>query len=335
MNAWVLHAPNDLRMEEREIPKPKQGEALLEVKAAGVCGSDIPRIYQTGAHVHPIVPGHEFSGVVTQSADPDLIGKRVGVFPLIPCFQCDMCRQKRHEMCRSYNYLGSRCDGGFAEYVSVPEWNLIELPDGVSFEQAACLEPLSVAVHAIQRANVAETDTVAVIGLGTIGLFVTALLAAKGVKKLCAIGNKPFQEKKALELGATDYMDCLDVRETKVSADVVFECVGKSEAAALTLDCAAPGGRVVMVGNPAEDMSFPRDTYWKILRNQLSVFGTWNSSFTHEETDDWHEALRFLAEHGSAVSRIITHRFFLDELEKGLRIMRDKTEPYAKVMIKR
>lgn len=329
MKAWVLHAPNDLRMEERMRPEPKKGEVLLEVKAAGICGSDIPRIYKTGAHVHPLVPGHEFSGVVVQSENPKLLGKRMGVFPLLPCFQCDMCRQKRYEMCRNYNYLGSRCDGGFAEYVAVPEWNLIELPAGVSFEQAACLEPLSVAVHAVRRANVTGDDIVAVIGLGTIGLFITAILAARGAKTLYALGNKPFQKKKAMELGATDY---LDTREAKASADVVFECVGRPETAMLALNCAVPGGRVVMVGNPAGDMTFPRDDYWQILRKQLTVLGTWNSSYTREENDDWHEALRFLAEHGEKVTGVITHQLPLEKLETGLHIMRDKTEPYAKIV---
>ena len=144
MKAWVLHGVNDIKYEEREKPEIREGEVLLKVEAAGICGSDIPRIYDTGAHVHPISPGHEFAGTVVKSVDTTLVGKRMGVFPLMPCRSCDMCQLEKYEMCRKYNYLGSRCDGGFAEYVRVPVWNLIELPDEVTFEQAACLEPLAV-----------------------------------------------------------------------------------------------------------------------------------------------------------------------------------------------
>ena len=332
MKAWVLYGPGDLRAEERPVPKPKEGEALLKVAAAGVCGSDIPRIYETGAHVHPIIPGHEFAGTVTDCADASLAGARVGVFPLIPCLACAPCLRKEYELCRNYSYLGSRRDGGFAEYVTVPVRNLLKLPDDVPFERAACLEPLSVAVHAARRAAVTPEDSAVVIGLGTIGLFVTAYLLSLGVGDVTVVGNKEFQREKALELGASRY---LDTRMASAAGDVVFECVGRSETAALAIECAAPGGRVVMAGNPAADMRFPRDAYWKLLRNQLTVRGTWNSSFTGEEADDWHEALRFLQSRGEAASRVITHRFPPEELERGLRIMRDKTEPYGKIMILR
>ena len=123
MKAYVLHGINDLRFEEVARPESKADEALVRVMAAGICGSDIPRIYTTGAHRHPLIPGHEFSGVVEQVGSEEnrkWMGKRVGVFPLIPCHQCEPCRRKAYEMCRSYGYLGSRQDGGFAEYVAVP-----------------------------------------------------------------------------------------------------------------------------------------------------------------------------------------------------------------------
>ena len=119
MKAWVLHGVDDFRFENQEIPCTQKGDALVRVRAAGICGSDIPRIFETGAHVHPIVPGHEFSGEVVECDDRSLIGKRVGVFPLIPCEECPQCKQKQYQLCRNYNYLGSRCDGGFAEYVKV------------------------------------------------------------------------------------------------------------------------------------------------------------------------------------------------------------------------
>ena len=124
MKAYVLRGVNKFQMEEQERPSLKSGEVLVKVMAAGICGSDIPRAYQTGAHVHPIIIGHEFSGQVVDVA-PDVDGrwlnKRVGVFPLIPCRECIPCQKKQYEMCRNYSYLGSRRDGGFAEYAAVPK----------------------------------------------------------------------------------------------------------------------------------------------------------------------------------------------------------------------
>ena len=154
MKAWVLHDIAQIRCEEIEKPKITENEVLVAVRAVGICGSDIPRIYKTGAYSFPLIPGHEFSGIVVESSSEKnkaWIGKRVGVFPLIPCKSCMPCRKKQYEMCRSYSYLGSRRDGGFAQYVAVPVDNLVELPETVSFEAAAMLEPMSVAVHAMKR----------------------------------------------------------------------------------------------------------------------------------------------------------------------------------------
>ncbi len=128
MNAWVLHDINDFRLEAVEEPIPGKDEVLVEVKAAGICGSDIPRVYQNGTYSFPLIPGHEFSGVVAKTGrnvDDGWIGRRVGIFPLIPCMDCIPCRKKQYEMCRHYSYLGSRTNGGFAEYAAVPAANLI------------------------------------------------------------------------------------------------------------------------------------------------------------------------------------------------------------------
>ena len=154
MKAYVLEGINQLKYKEIKMPELHEGEVLVEVKAAGICGSDIPRIFETGTYHFPTIPGHEFSGQVVSAYDGEQnpwIGKRVGIFPLIPCMECFTCKKVEYEMCRNYNYLGSRCDGGFAEYVAVPEWNLIELPDKVSYEEAAMLEPAAVALHAVRR----------------------------------------------------------------------------------------------------------------------------------------------------------------------------------------
>jgi L-iditol 2-dehydrogenase len=116
-------------------------------------------------------------------------------------------------------------------------------------------------------------------------------------------------------------------------ADVFFECVGRNETVAEAIDLAAPSGRVCLVGNPYSDMALDRAVYWKILRNQLVVTGTWNSSFTHDKGDDWHYVLDRLAAKKISPSALITHRYPLDEADKGFELMRDKREDYIKVII--
>lgn len=351
MKAWVLHKIDGLSLEEVPEPEVSAGEVLVEVKAAGICGSDIPRIYRTGTYSYPLIPGHEFSGIVVKTgADTDekWLGSRVGVFPLIPCRKCGPCRKGQHEMCRSYSYLGSRRDGGFAGYVAVPQENLIALPDQVSFEEAAMLEPMAVAVHGMRRLNPAHSDTVVICGLGTIGLLLMLFLLDARTKAgadpgtVLAIGNKRFQREMACKIGLSEDSYC-DSKKVEVGkwimertggrgTDVFFECVGKNETLTWAVDSTSPGGKLLLLGNPCSDMTLEKAVYWKILRNQLTVTGTWNSSFAREAGDDWHYVLECLVEGRIAPAQLITHRFPMEELDQGLRIMRDKTEDYVKIM---
>ncbi len=351
MKAWVLHGINDLRMETVEKPKPASGEVLVSVKAAGICGSDIPRIFRTGTYSYPLIPGHEFSGVVAKTGDNVDIewqGQRVGIFPLIPCHLCLPCQRGQYEMCRNYGYLGSRQNGGFAEYAAVPVQNLIKLPDGVSFEEAAMLEPMAVAVHAIRRARPMADDTIAICGLGTIGLLILMFLLEKKKEKsqntgrILVIGNKEFQKQTVLRMGISEDCYCDSKKEDVgkwlldktdgTGVNLFFECVGKNETLVQAVCGASPGGKVVLVGNPCSDMELEKQVYWKILRNQLEIIGTWNSSFTKEAEDDWRYALERAERKRIAPGALITHKFALDELKKGLHIMRDRTEDYIKIM---
>lgn len=345
MRAFVLHEVNDFTIEEVKNPVPKDNEVLVKVKTAGICGSDIPRIYRTGTYSYPLIPGHEFSGIVVElgkNVDKYWLKKRVGIFPLIPCRHCLPCQQKQFELCRNYSYLGSRQNGGFAEYVCVPEENLIALPETVSFEQAAMLEPMAVAVHAIRRAAVKVDDTVAVCGLGTIGIMLFMFLMEAGVKEIYTIGNKDFQKQTVLKMGLSENQFC-DIRERNVDSwlmektrqrgvDIFFDCVGKNSTLMQAISNTKPGGKILLVGNPVSDTQIERSIFWKILRNQLTLTGTWNSSFTREETDDWHYVLKKLEDGRIHPERIISHRMDFWELQKGFEIMRDKSEDYLKIM---
>ncbi len=347
MKAWVLHDINDIRFEECAVPIPADNEVLVRVKAAGICGSDIPRIYKTGAHKMPLIPGHEFSGIVESAGagvDSRWLNKRVGVFPLIPCRRCEPCAKGRFEMCRNYDFIGSRRNGAFAEYVAVPETSLIEVPAAVSYEEAAMLEPMAVAVHAMRigtgELSLHKESVVAVCGLGTIGMLLIMFLLDAGYRNILAIGNKDFQLRQIKALGIGEEKYCDSKAEDTVKwlkkqggSDLYFDCVGKNETASLGIEASKPAGRVVFVGNPASDMVFMRDTYWKILRNQLTVCGSWNSSFDGSMKDDWHYALDRIREGALFPKKLITHETALEGLGTGLSVMRDKTEDYCKIMM--
>ena len=232
------------------------------------------------------------------------------------------------------------------------------------------LEPMAVAVHAIRRGigtvlnghgqrnrtgngecALRKDAPVAVCGLGTIGLLLVSFLLDAGYQDLYLIGNKPFQKETVLRMGIAEERFCdsrtedaaLWLQKKCGGAALFFECVGRNDCICYAIDGTAPAGRVVTVGNPAGDMTFSRDTYWKILRNQLTVYGTWNSSFfsgdktmlpdEDRQQDEWRYVLDRL-EHGNIrPASLITHRFPLDRLEEGLRIMKEKREDYCKVMM--
>ena len=246
-------------------------------------------------------------------------------------------------MCKSYSYLGSREDGGYAEYVTVPAENLVELPETVSYEAAAMMEPMAVAVHAMRRMDIQQDESVVICGLGTIGLLLLMFLKEAGISNILVVGNKEFQKKTILELGISE--DCYCDSRTQdaeewimhktggAGIDVFFECVGKNETIIQAINSTIPGGKVMLLGNPHSDMDFEQKVYWKILRNQLTLKGTWNSSFIGETDDDWHYVLDKVAEGKVKPEKLITHKLKFEELEKGLMIMRDKTEDYVKVMI--
>ncbi len=345
MKAYVVTENQKLEYIDVKDPSIKDDEVLIGVMSTGICGSDIPRIYNGGAYFYPLICGHEFSGVVREcgkDVDPALKGKRVGVFPLLPCHRCDQCLKGKFELCRKYGYLGSRQDGGFAQFVAVPAWNVLELPDDADCDASAMMEPMCVAVHAMRRVDPAKDDKIVVFGAGTIGLFLTMFLLEAGYENVFVVGNKELQRQKAIELGlgADDFCDSrsVDVSEwisgktDSAGANVLFECVGRNDTVNQCLQNAAYEAKVMFVGNPASDMNISKADHWLILRRQLTVTGTWNSSFTHSDDDDWHYVLKRLNAGRIDPGVLITHRLPFEELGSGFEMMRDKSEEFVKVM---
>ena len=333
MKAYNLHAVNDLRYEEVPMPECDGCWAIVEVKAAGICSSDVPRVFSKGTYHFPTIPGHEFAGVVhsvTDSKNANLVGRHVGVFPLIPCRQCSSCQHKQYEMCEHYDYIGSRRNGAFAEYVAVPIWNLIGIPSEMPFEIAAMLEPFSVALHAVKLGDVKKEDRVAIIGTGMIGVAAGQWAKKMGAKEVVVIGRNE-NKRQIIENCHLAYSVGLPL-DAADSYDFVLEAVGSSESVDIAITATRRGGRLVLMGNPVSNILLSQATYWKILRKQLRVLGTWNSSYDGINTSDWTDSVNVLANHEIEAKSLITHRFMQDELMKGLLLMQQHKEPYCKVM---
>lgn len=332
MKAYVLHHVNQLRYEEVPDPECPPGWALVRVKAAGICSSDIPRIFTKGTYHFPTIPGHEFSGIVEQVGSPEdqcWVGKPVGIFPLIPCRTCGQCLEKRYELCEHYDYIGSRRDGGFAELVAVPIWNLIALQGNVSYAEAAMLEPLAVALHAVKRGNIREGDTVAVIGTGMIGFAAAQWAVLLGAGRVCVIGRSEKKRALAQSLKNVEYFTpSMDLP----LFDVTIEAVGTPSAINMAIQQTRPEGQVVLMGNPSGQIPLEQDVYWRILRKQIHLTGTWNSSYKSADKSDWQEVCEAMESGKICVKPLISHCLCQEQLQTGLEIMRQHKEPYCKIM---
>lgn len=333
MKAYVLHAVNDLRYDEINIPKCPKDWAIVQVKAAGICSSDIARIFTNGTYHFPTIPGHEFSGIVYSvgdEKDSNLVGVKVGVFPLIPCRECPQCADKHYEMCANYDYVGSRRDGGFAEYVAVPIWNLIPLPNNISYTSAAMLEPLAVALHAVKIGCIKKGDNVAIIGTGMIGISAGQWALKYGARKVTIIGRNE-SKREIVEKCGLDYIICTNINDIG-QYDFVLEAVGTPSAVEMAVSAALPGGTILLMGNPSANITFSQNLYWRILRKQLVLKGTWNSSYDGKNQSDWTDAVNAIARKEINVEPLISHIFKQESLIDGLKLMYEHNTPYCKVM---
>ncbi len=340
MKALVLHGVSNLTLDEVEVPALKPGTVLVKIKACGICSSDIPRIFETGTYHFPTIPGHEFSGqivAVGDEVDESLLGRKTCVFPLLPCKECKACQLEQYAQCSNYNYFGSRCDGGFAEYLVVPVWNLVPFDDSVSYEAAALCEPAAVSLHSVNLADVKEGQNVAVVGTGTIGFLMAAFARNKGANVVvCGRSENKIAYAKGLGFRTLNiHSGSLkeDVKELigQDGFDVVIEGVGSNSSIESSITLAGALGTVVLVGNPSDDLFLPKNVYWSVLRKQITIKGSWNSSY-NSKVNDWAEALDILKNSDFDFTRFVTHKFRMEEYEKAFAVFKDKNEFILKVM---
>lgn len=312
--------------ETRTLPPPETDEVTLRIRACGVCGSDVAR-WRGEAYQYPLVIGHEFSGEVVYDPQGLLTGKRVVAFPLIPCGSCTQCAQERYAMCEAYDYYGSRRDGAFAAYLNIKRKNLLEIPQNVSFAAAAMCEPTAVALNAIQKSPDLFGKTVAIYGAGTIGLLLIKLAKIFGAKRIFVSEPEAGKRAFAESCGA-------EILPEQDLADVYFDACGRSEVLLDMLKRAKSLSYLILLGNPSGNLAVPKDLYWRILRGELTLKGTWNSRFSYKGSrNDWECVLGLMRDGTLTVEELITHRFPITQAEEALRTMTDQKCFSIKVML--
>jgi L-iditol 2-dehydrogenase len=263
-----FHAAHDLRLAEDVMPVLADGESLVRMSAVGLCGSDLHWYEEGGIGdariTHPIVGGHEMAGMVVGGP---LGGVRVAVDPAIPCHRCDLCLRGHPNLCRALDFAGHATrDGGLQSYLAWPTARLHRLPEALSDADGAMLEPLGVAVHAVDLGHIPLGGSVAVIGCGPIGLLLIQVVRVAGAARVLAADPLPHRRLAAAARGADEVLDPDEDRYPSSLADftagqgvdVAFEVAGTDPAIAAAMEAVRPGGRVVLAGIPStETSSFP------------------------------------------------------------------------------
>ncbi len=348
MKAAVWYGKEDVRIENYPEPSVEKGQVKLKIKACGICGSDLHEYKDgpfviparphplTGRSLGPVVVGHEFAGEVVEIGEGVTkckVGDRVTVNPLIYCGECHYCKKGEYIMCTKLGTAGFAWDGGFAEYGVFPEYGIHQLPDSVSDEVGCFVEPVAVALHAVNRSRMKVGASVAVIGAGPIGLLVLQCCLAAGAKEVFV--SEPMQARRELaaKLGATAVFDPTQCDVGKeigkytdgLKADWVFECVGNQ----ITFDTAVKvGGRraiICIVGLALKPIEVPFLRLWGQEKEIV---------FSSGYNDEFPTCISYLADGRVKVEEMITARIGLDDyVEKGVKELINNGDKQIKILV--
>jgi L-iditol 2-dehydrogenase len=340
MLAAVLDGRRELRFERRPVPSPAPDQVLVAMRSVGVCGSDV-HYWDTGRIgaiqiARPLVLGHECAGIVVAvgSAVTRLaVGDRVALEPGVPCRRCRTCLSGRYNLCPNVFFMATPPDdGAFAEYVAHPADFTFGLPEHVSLDEGALLEPLSVGMHAARRGGIGPGSRVLVTGAGTIGL--TALLAARaaGAAQVIVSDVIPSRLSHATELGATSVVNSRNASVPDVvrsltdgeGADVVIECSGAGPAESDAVMSAHRGAVVVIVGLGRDTLEIPLS---RLIGHELDIRGV------HRYTNTYAAAVRLVASGQINVKQLVTHHFSLPDVKEAMETAHSDLENAIKVMV--
>lgn len=337
MRAAVLNRPGEVEVVERPTPAPGPHEVLVRVRAVGVCGSDT-HYYDHGrigrfVVEQPMVLGHESAGVIEvvgSEVDPARVGQRVSIEPGVPCFTCHECLAGRYNLCPDMVFYATPpVDGSLAELAVIHEAFAHPVPDSVSDEAAALLEPLSVGVWSCRKGGVGLGTSVLVTGAGPIGLVAVQVARAAGAAQVVVADVNPHRLAVAARLGATR---TLDVRETSLvesyaggpGPDVLLECSGHAGVTGDGIKALAPNGTAVLVGMGGDEFPLPLSV---VQERELTVTGTFRYANT------WPTAISLVASGQVDLDALVTRRFTLAETAQALTAARDDPEAIKAVIL--
>ncbi|MDE1762670.1 MAG: zinc-dependent dehydrogenase [Thaumarchaeota archaeon] len=326
MKAAYVKGPSTVEIKSVERPKVGNGDLMITMKACGVCGSDLEKIY--GQYSQPSMRlGHEPSGIVSEAGSgvkEFKKGDRVFVHHHVPCYSCHYCLHGNETMCKKYSETNlSPC--GLAEEFLVPEWNVshggvIKLPDSIGFDEASMIEPLACCVRAWNKAKFKQGDSVAVLGAGPTGMMHVMLAKTLGMKDIFCFDINDFRLGFAKKLGVTSVIHSTDPQaQQKIlsstqnrGVDVAIVATGSTSAIAQSLEIVRKGGTVILFGVPSKDAKMSIDIS-KVYSKEITI----TPSYAASESDT-NAAFNLIAEKKINVNKLITHRFNLSESAKAL-----------------
>jgi L-iditol 2-dehydrogenase len=341
MDAAVLYGVNDLRVERVPAPdRPGPDDVLIAIRAVGLCGSDVHYWHEgrIGPYVvtEPIILGHECSGEVVEVGERVRHvrrGDRVAIEPGVPCRHCTYCVTGRYNLCDQMRFFATPpIDGALAQIVEHPADLTFKMPDSMTYDEGALLEPLSVGLYACRRGGVGPGTSVLIIGAGPVGLLCLLAAQAAGATRICVIDLKEDRLARATALGAADafYADDRDAQDRLRAAtngqgiDIVLECSGAPPAVRQSVDLVRRGGTVVWVGMGPASFEFPTLT---VGMKELDVKGLFRYAHT------WPTAIDLVSSGRIDVKPLVTHRFPLTEVVRAFELTRTGAEGAIKAVV--
>jgi len=338
--AAVLYGPRDLRFEERPTPEPGSGEVLVRVKVCGICRSDYHywRHGRIGEFVvrEPLILGHELSGVVEEvGGDVEGIrrGDRVVVEPGVPCGRCIYCRSGRYNLCPHVKFMATPpVDGAFREYLVWPASFVYPMPASLSFEEGALMEPFSVALWAVHRANVRPGSTAAVFGVGAVGMLILEALKIAGAARIFAVDVDDWKLEIAAKRGAdagfnplrSDPVEEIRRETGGEGVDYAFEASGAVQASRQALMATRRGGTLTLVGlYSVDELSYP---LLSAIVREVDIRGV------HRFANMFQKSIALVSSGRASIRDLVTHKFPLRDLERGFRLMEEGGR-YIKIQV--
>lgn len=345
MKAAVLNEPGDLEITEVDVPEPGPGEALVRVRACGVCGTDIEiRNFGWEGAEFPFIMGHEWTGEVAELG-PDTyqfeIGDRVASEPHDGCGFCRNCKVGKYTACLNYGdfskghqHHGFTVDGGYAHYCVIPEKNLHHLPEEMSFQEGTLLTTAACSLYAVEKPEVSAGDFVAILGPGAIGLLAAQIAKYRGASEVMVTGTRESRLEAARRLGADytvniheeDPIERADALTDGVGPDVVIEAAGVHDAQTDAVNMVRRGGSVALVGNPGEGTT-EFDTQW-IVSGDLDVYGV-----KAEGMNSTRRVTQLMSKREFDTDAILTHEFDLEELPEAMAAFENREDGAIKVVV--